>query len=87
MQFSTIEPCSDSAWLVGKPDILVLGPTCTASASIMHVHYWVYFWKGADRQLRFEVENFLLRSRRGSAVGSALHFLFCVCWVFQGRIT
>lgn len=43
--------------------------------------------KRVDVQLCFGVENFLLRSRRGSVVRGALHLLFCVCWVFQGRIT
>src|SRR5512137_878134 len=41
----------------------------------------------ADVQLGFGMEGFLLRSRRGSVLGGALHLLFCVCWVFQGRIT
>jgi hypothetical protein len=40
-----------------------------------------------DGELCFGVESFLLRSRRGSVVRGALHLPFCVCWVFQGRIT
>jgi hypothetical protein len=40
-----------------------------------------------DGQLRLGLRSFLVRSRRGSVVGGALHLFFCVCWVFQGRIT
>src|SRR5215469_14561509 len=42
---------------------------------------------GADGQLRLGLRSFLVRSRRGSVVGGGLHLFFCVCWVFQGRIT
>jgi hypothetical protein len=40
-----------------------------------------------DGQLRLGLRSFLVRSRRGSVAGGALHLFFCVCWVFQGRIT
>ena len=40
-----------------------------------------------DGQLRLGLRSFLVRSRCGSVVGGALHLFFCVCWVFQGRIT
>jgi len=42
---------------------------------------------GVEGQLRLGLRSFLARSRRGSVVGGGLHLSFCVCWVFQGRIT
>ena len=42
---------------------------------------------GVNGQLRLGLRSFLVRSRRGSVVGGGLHLFFCVCWVFQGRIT
>ena len=38
-------------------------------------------------QIRLGLGDFLLRSRRGPVAGGAPHLFFCVCWVFQGRIT
>jgi hypothetical protein len=45
--------------------------------------------KQVGSQLRWGLSSFLVRSRRGSVVRGTLHLFlfFCVCWVFQVRIT
>jgi len=46
-----------------------------------------FVWKAGRGYVRLRPGSFLLLSRRGFVVGGALHLFFCVCWVFQGRIT
>src|ERR1700720_474532 len=53
-------------------------------ASSLYLSISVEQW---HTQPAFGGQKFLPPFRRCSLVRDALHLLFCICWVFQGRIT
>lgn len=90
--FTSLGPIFPPGWLANKLDRLDRGPEWAKGdvrggfvpepeAESQRLENQV------DGQLRLGLRSFLVRSRRGSVVGGGLHLFFCVCWVFQGRIT